>query len=81
VEVGDAIVVRVSDEGPGIPPENQERIFDRFYRVDDSRTRGNGGTGLGLAVVRSLVEAHDGTVEVESVPGRTTFVMRLPRSR
>ena len=81
VEVGDAIVVRVSDEGPGISPENQERIFDRFYRVDDSRTRGNGGTGLGLAVVRSLVEAHDGTVEVESVPGRTTFVMRLPRSR
>jgi two-component system OmpR family sensor kinase len=81
VEVGAAIVVRVSDEGPGIPPENQERIFDRFYRVDDSRTRGNGGTGLGLAVVRSLVEAHDGTVEVESVPGRTTFVMRLPHPR
>jgi two-component system OmpR family sensor kinase len=81
VEVADAIVVRVSDAGPGIPMADQERIFDRFYRVDDSRNRGNGGTGLGLAVVRSLVEAHDGTVEVESEPGRTTFIMRLPRPR
>ncbi|MDT7729443.1 MAG: two-component system, OmpR family, sensor kinase [Actinomycetota bacterium] len=80
VEVADAIVVRVSDAGPGIPTADQERIFDRFYRVDDSRNRGNGGTGLGLAVVRSLVEAHHGTVEVESEPGRTTFIMRLPRS-
>jgi len=81
VEVSDGIVIRVTDEGPGIAEDEQERIFDRFYRVDDSRTRGNGGTGLGLAVVRSLVEAHDGTVDVTSEPGRTVFTVRLPLSR
>ncbi|MEQ0558562.1 HAMP domain-containing sensor histidine kinase [Amycolatopsis sp. NEAU-NG30] len=71
-------VVRVTDTGPGIAPADQDRIFDRFFRVDDSRTRGNGGTGLGLSVVQSLVTAHGGTVAVESEPGRTTFTVRLP---
>ena len=71
-------VVRVTDAGPGIAPADQERIFDRFFRVDDSRTRGNGGTGLGLSVVQSLVTAHGGTVSVSSEPGRTTFTVRLP---
>lgn len=71
----------MSDAGPGIPPEARERIFDRFYRVDTARTRGNGGTGLGLSVVLSLVSAHGGTIEVESVPGATTFTVRLPRHR
>ncbi|MFE6615281.1 sensor histidine kinase [Amycolatopsis sp. NPDC057786] len=75
------VVLRVSDAGPGIPPEARERIFDRFYRVDTARTRGNGGTGLGLSVVLSLVSAHGGTIEVESVPGATTFTVRLPRHR
>jgi two-component system OmpR family sensor kinase len=60
---------------------DQERIFDRFFRVDDSRTRGNGGTGLGLSVVQSLVTAHGGTVSVASSPGRTTFSVRLPLAR
>jgi two-component system OmpR family sensor kinase len=74
-------VIRVTDEGPGISAEDRPRIFDRFYRVDDSRTRGNGGAGLGLAVVRSLTEAHDGTVDVVSEPGHTVFTVRLPRVR
>ncbi|MFD9703402.1 sensor histidine kinase [Lentzea sp. NPDC059081] len=72
-------VVRVSDTGPGIPEADQARIFDRFYRVDDSRTRQRGGSGLGLAVVRSLVEAHGGTIELASRPGATVFSIRLPR--
>lgn len=71
-------VVRVTDAGPGIAVADQERIFDRFFRVDDSRTRGHGGTGLGLSVVQSLVTAHGGTVTVSSEPGRTTFTVRLP---
>ncbi|WP_033295250.1 sensor histidine kinase [Amycolatopsis jejuensis] len=81
VAVADGMAVtRVTDGGPGISPEAQERIFDRFYRVDDSRTRAGGGTGLGLAVVHSLVLEHGGTVAVESEPGRTTFTVWLPLS-
>ncbi|GHH60316.1 sensor histidine kinase [Lentzea cavernae] len=72
-------VIRVSDTGPGIPAADQARIFDRFYRVDDSRTRQRGGSGLGLAVVQSLVEAHGGTIELASRPGSTVFTIRLPR--
>jgi two-component system OmpR family sensor kinase len=72
-------VVKVSDTGPGIPDAEQARIFDRFYRVDNSRTRQRGGSGLGLAVVQSLVEAHGGTIELTSRPGMTTFTIRLPR--
>ncbi|MGW0522602.1 sensor histidine kinase [Crossiella sp. NPDC003009] len=74
-------LVRITDNGPGIPPADQERIFDRFYRVDDSRSRDKGGSGLGLAVVRSLVTAHGGTVELTSEPGRTSFLLRFPLSR
>ncbi|WP_434451555.1 sensor histidine kinase [Lentzea sp. E54] len=72
-------VIRVSDTGPGIPETDQARIFDRFYRVDDSRTRQRGGSGLGLAVVQSLVKAHGGTIELASRPGATVFTIRLPR--
>lgn len=72
-------VVQVSDTGPGIPEADQARLFDRFYRVDNSRTRQRGGSGLGLAVVQSLVEAHGGTVSLTSRPGATTFTIRLPR--
>ncbi|GAB2872158.1 sensor histidine kinase [Lentzea nigeriaca] len=71
--------VKVSDTGPGIPEADQSRIFDRFYRVDDSRTRQRGGSGLGLAVVQSLVQAHGGTITLTSRPGATTFTIRLPR--
>jgi two-component system OmpR family sensor kinase len=64
----------------GISPENQAKVFDRFFRVDDSRTRGSGGTGLGLSVVHSLVTAHGGTVSLRSQPGTTVFTVRFPLS-
>ncbi|MDI6773496.1 MAG: ATP-binding protein [bacterium] len=71
----------VADTGPGIPPEEGDRIFDRFYRLDASRSRASGGSGLGLAIVKSLVEAHGGRVWVESRPGEgSRFTVALPRS-
>ncbi|WP_405656710.1 ATP-binding protein [Streptomyces sp. RK9] len=76
----DAVVVRVADSGPGIPAADQERVFDRFYRVDKARTRDRGGSGLGLAVARSLIRAHHSTIDVTSAPGSTVFTLRLPRA-
>ncbi|GAB2930333.1 HAMP domain-containing sensor histidine kinase [Rhodococcus aerolatus] len=76
---GDA-VLEVTDAGPGLAPEDAERVFERFYRTDTSRTRASGGTGLGLSIVAALVAAHGGTVEVSSTPGHgATFRVRLPR--
>ena len=75
---GDAIVT-VSDTGIGIPVEDVARIFDRFYRVDRARSRRTGGAGLGLAIVRRLVDAHNGTIDVTSERGLgTRVVIRLP---
>jgi two-component system OmpR family sensor kinase len=73
-----SVELSVTDAGPGIPPDHQAQVFDRFYRVDDSRTRGQGGSGLGLAVVRLLVNAHGGTITLTSHPGHTVFTVRLP---
>jgi two-component system, OmpR family, sensor kinase len=71
----------VADDGPGLSPEDCARVFDRFYRVDSARDRRSGGTGLGLAIVRAIVEAHGGTVAVESSPGcGAKFSVRLPRT-
>jgi len=71
--------VTVSDTGPGIPPEELPKVFDRFYRVDKSRTRSSGGTGLGLSVAKQLVEAHGGRIWAESEPGRgAAFHFTLP---
>jgi two-component system, OmpR family, sensor kinase len=75
---GDAVVLTVSDDGPGIPPEVAGTLFERFARGDSSRSRRAGSTGLGLAIVRAVVEAHDGTVDVASSPGATRFTVRLP---
>ena len=77
---GDEFVeVKVSDNGIGIKPEDQERVFERFYRVDYGRSRLSGGTGLGLSIVRHIANAHGGTVRVWSRPGQgSTFTMRLP---
>ncbi|MFJ9665345.1 sensor histidine kinase [Streptomyces sp. NPDC101219] len=72
------VLIRVADEGPGIPEEHRERVFDRFYRVDRARSRDRGGSGLGLSVARSLVGAHGGTVELAGGPGGTVFTVRLP---
>jgi two-component system OmpR family sensor kinase len=72
-------VVEVADTGPGLAPEDAQRVFERFYRVDASRTRSAGGTGLGLSIVAALVAAHGGTVQVDTAPGAgATFRVRLP---
>jgi two-component system phosphate regulon sensor histidine kinase PhoR len=74
------VLIRVRDEGCGIEKQYQERLFERFYRVDKARSRKLGGTGLGLAIVKHIMEAHGGRVSVESQPGRgSTFTLHLPR--
>jgi signal transduction histidine kinase len=81
-EDGDATVLAVADDGPGIAPGDRERVFERFTRLDDARTRASGGTGLGLAITRDIVEAHGGTVVVDPRPGAgARLVTRLPRPR
>jgi signal transduction histidine kinase len=73
------IVLEVTDTGIGIPAEALPRIFERFYRQDKSRTRQIGGHGLGLAIAKSIVDAHQGTIQVSSVPGAgSTFRIRIP---
>ncbi|HET7398791.1 MAG TPA: HAMP domain-containing sensor histidine kinase [Intrasporangium sp.] len=74
------VALHVRDHGPGIPERAKRVVFERFYRADSSRSRGHGGgNGLGLAIVAAIVEAHDGTVEVDETPGGgATFVVRLP---
>ncbi len=70
----------VSDEGPGIPPDQRERVFDRFHRTDAARDRASGGTGLGLAIVRAIVLAHGGWVRAgESTQGGARIELELPR--
>jgi two-component system, OmpR family, phosphate regulon sensor histidine kinase PhoR len=72
------VVVRIEDRGRGIPAKHLERVFERFYRVDRSRSRKLGGTGLGLAIVKHVVQVHGGRVEVESTPGKgSIFTVRL----
>jgi signal transduction histidine kinase len=85
VEPGtDTISLVIADTGEGIPPEHLPYIFDRFYRTDPARSRDRGGAGLGLAITRAIIEAHNGTVAVasEEKPGRgSTFTIQLPVTR
>lgn len=77
-EQGEA-VLRIDDDGPGVPEADRERVFERFVRLDEARSRDAGGSGLGLAIVRSVVEAHGGRCDVEAAPlGGARFSVRLP---
>lgn len=77
--VAETVTISASDSGPGIPAEHLPHVFDRFYRVDASRSRSTGGVGLGLAIARQFVEASGGHISVESpASGGTTFTVTLP---
>jgi signal transduction histidine kinase len=77
----DAVEIAVADTGVGLSPQDLERVFDRFYQVEDHMTRQHGGMGLGLPIVKGLVELHGGRVRAESVPGRgSRFVVMLPKA-
>ena len=79
IRSGRDAVMTVTDNGPGIPREDQAYIFDRFYRVDKARSRETGGTGLGLSIVHQMVLMHGGSVSVESEEGKGyTFTVELP---
>ncbi len=79
IRSGRDAILTVTDNGPGIPKEDQPHIFDRFYRVDKARSRETGGTGLGLSIVHQMVLMHGGTVSVESEEGAgSTFTVELP---
>lgn len=79
--VPEGVELTVSDSGPGIPPEDLPHVFDRFWRAEKSRNRATGGSGLGLTIVKQLVEAHDGQIQVESQVGvGTRFRIQLPRA-
>ena len=78
---GDFVAVSVSDTGAGIPAEHLPRIFERFYRVDRSRSRALGGTGLGLSIVKHIATSHGGRIDVQSTEGRgSSFTLLLPRA-
>lgn len=81
-EDGDYALIKVSDTGVGIPKEDIPRVFERFYRVDKSRSKKTGGTGLGLAIVKHIAEVHNGSVSIESKEGEgSTFTVRIPQSK
>jgi two-component system phosphate regulon sensor histidine kinase PhoR len=76
------VEVHVQDDGPGLPVEAVERVFERFYRVDKARSREQGGTGLGLSIVKHIVQAHGGKAWVKSEPGKgAAFFFTLPQAR
>jgi signal transduction histidine kinase len=82
VEDDAALIIRVQDEGPGIPPEELERVFEPFYRVESSRNRDTGGTGLGLSIARDVAQAHGGSLIAQNLPaGGLEALLVLPRRR
>jgi signal transduction histidine kinase len=82
VEDGSALLIRIRDEGPGIPPEELERVFEPFYRVESSRNRDTGGTGLGLSIARDVAQAHGGSLIARNLAtGGLEALLVLPRRR
>jgi len=80
--VSAGVLVTVSDNGEGIRHEDLPHVFDRFYRGEKSRSRATGGAGLGLAIAQGIVEAHEGTISVQSQPGRgARFIFTLPQGK
>ncbi|MCC6651461.1 MAG: HAMP domain-containing protein [Candidatus Eisenbacteria bacterium] len=80
-EEGGRVWCEVEDTGPGVPPDDQSRVFERFYRVDKARSRDKGGTGLGLSIVKHILALHRGEVSLRSEPGAgSTFRFELPRT-
>ncbi|WP_417047709.1 sensor histidine kinase [Dysosmobacter welbionis] len=76
---GETAIITVADQGPGIPQELRERVFEPFFRVDSARSRQSGGTGLGLALVRAIAELHGGSASVEEAPmGGVRFTLKIP---
>lgn len=75
---GEVVVLEVTDDGPGVPPEHREAIFERFVRLDSARSHRDAGAGLGLAIVREIARAHGGSVGVEDASPGARFVVRLP---
>src|SRR5690606_23114028 len=76
------IILRVIDDGPGVPEEHHDRLFERFYRIDKGRTRDVGGTGLGLAIVKHIMQSHGGSVVLKkSSTEGSEFVCTFPRKR
>jgi two-component system OmpR family sensor kinase len=73
-QAGPNVIVEIADDGPGIPVDHLERVTERFYRADPSRSRDRGGSGLGLAIAHSIVELHGGELSIESAPGQGTTV-------
>ena len=80
IQDGAAIVIRIADEGPGVPPDELERVFEPFYRVESSRNRDTGGTGLGLSIARDIAQAHGGSLTLQNLPQRgLEATLTLPR--
>ena len=82
VNNSDGVVeIAVTDQGIGIPDEDRDRVFERFYRIDPARSRHTGGSGLGLSIVKHVVQNHGGDIRVWSQPGKgSTFTIRLPEA-
>jgi signal transduction histidine kinase len=81
IELEETIEIAISNYGQPIPSVDLPHIFDRFYRVEKSRSEYTGGAGLGLAIAKSIIELHDGAIKVESYAGKTTFLVTLLKEK
>ncbi|HVF18280.1 MAG TPA: HAMP domain-containing sensor histidine kinase, partial [Steroidobacteraceae bacterium] len=79
IEDGDALVIRIRDRGPGVPPELLEQVFEPFFRLESSRSRDTGGTGLGLSIARDIAQAHGGSIALRNAEPGLEATLTLPR--